>query len=238
MDSVSLYAFEAASTPNIEDLASSIEPAHSFGTFTSASFYAMMSHCGAIPQPLDREFRPYAIGDITNRWIPLRMKGAGYNTFLITSNPLLYNKGQMDYKFDHYHYDMEEGIRTPAMIQWFSEHYVEPFFVVMLCMETHYPFMNRDKRRSTQIKAIEFLDTQVKTIYNLLPEDSRLIITSDHGEIFNGIEHWGHKPFDTRIRNANRLHELLDVFLAIIEKPKDSTLRDISRPQTNFDLFG
>ena len=48
--------------------------------------------------------------------------------------------------------------------------------------------------RSTQVDAVRYLDGVVEQLYDLVPEDTWITITSDHGELFGEGGYFGHGP--------------------------------------------
>lgn len=57
-------------------------------------------------------------------------------------------------------------------------------------------FAPRDMRRmkEMQISAIEYVDSIIGTLFNKAPSGTRVIITSDHGELFGEDGYFGHGP--------------------------------------------
>lgn len=48
--------------------------------------------------------------------------------------------------------------------------------------------------RERQIEAVQYLDTVVEELFDLLPRDTYVTITSDHGELFGEDGYFGHGP--------------------------------------------
>jgi Sulfatase len=48
--------------------------------------------------------------------------------------------------------------------------------------------------RSRQVKAVEYLDGVFARLFDLLPSDTWVIVTSDHGELFGEDRYFGHGP--------------------------------------------
>jgi hypothetical protein len=48
--------------------------------------------------------------------------------------------------------------------------------------------------RARQVRAVEYLDGVFARLYDLLPENTWLIVTSDHGELFGEDRYFGHGP--------------------------------------------
>jgi hypothetical protein len=51
-----------------------------------------------------------------------------------------------------------------------------------------------DSLRQRQIGAVKYLDTVVEELFDLLPENTYVTITSDHGELFGEDGYFGHGP--------------------------------------------
>ncbi len=48
--------------------------------------------------------------------------------------------------------------------------------------------------RGRQVKAVEYLDDVLARLFDLLPSDTWVIVTSDHGELFGEDRYFGHGP--------------------------------------------
>ena len=48
--------------------------------------------------------------------------------------------------------------------------------------------------RDRQIKAVEYLDGVFARLFDLLPANTWVIVTSDHGELFGEDRYFGHGP--------------------------------------------
>jgi len=74
------------------------------------------------------------------------------------------------------------------------------FIIFMLLMETHDPYWDgsrkhsflgirsRDEFLKIQSKAVEVVDKYIGSLINKIPEKTRLIISSDHGELFEDVD--------------------------------------------------
>jgi hypothetical protein len=51
-----------------------------------------------------------------------------------------------------------------------------------------------DELRARQIRAVEYLDSVFARLFDLLPDDTWVIVTSDHGELFGEDRYFGHGP--------------------------------------------
>lgn len=58
------------------------------------------------------------------------------------------------------------------------------------------PFAKRqlDELRARQISAVKYLDNVIEEMFDLLPENTYVTITSDHGELFGEEGYFGHGP--------------------------------------------
>jgi hypothetical protein len=48
--------------------------------------------------------------------------------------------------------------------------------------------------RDRQVRAVEYLDGVFARLFDLLPDDSWVVVTSDHGELFGEDQYFGHGP--------------------------------------------
>jgi glucan phosphoethanolaminetransferase (alkaline phosphatase superfamily) len=48
--------------------------------------------------------------------------------------------------------------------------------------------------RHRQVKAVKYLDTVIEEMFDLLPPNTYVTITSDHGELFGEEGYFGHGP--------------------------------------------
>jgi arylsulfatase A-like enzyme len=51
-----------------------------------------------------------------------------------------------------------------------------------------------DELRERQIEAVRYLDGVVGELYDTVPKDTYVIVTSDHGELFGESGYFGHGP--------------------------------------------
>jgi len=230
LDSVGWTEFSAAKAPNIKSLRR-VHPAWSHSYYTPPSVEAMFR--GALPQPDDRCFWPYGRYSTAgeNVVIPITMRNRGYHTYLMSSNLLIStdevkaghnvvscHKGM----FEHCFMNDYKIMSSEILVDWFLERLEEPFFVFFLVIETHTPYLGKDKRQSTQIQAIEVVDKAfgklVKGIRaKKLGHNTRAIVTSDHSEAWtpNNRGNDGHNPRHLRKYIANnRMKRLTRVFMA------------------------
>jgi arylsulfatase A-like enzyme len=48
--------------------------------------------------------------------------------------------------------------------------------------------------RDRQVRAVEYLDGVFARLFDLLPDDTWVVVTSDHGELFGEDQYFGHGP--------------------------------------------
>lgn len=230
LDSVGWTEFNRANSPNIKSL-KHVHKAYSHSYYTPPSMEAMFR--GALPQPEGQCFWPYGRYSTAgeNVLIPPTMANRGYNTYLLSSNLLISTeriKSGPDIischqgMFQHcYMNDMRINSAGP-LVKWFLNHMKEPFFAVFLVIETHTPYLGRDKKQATQIQAIETVDKAfgnlVKGIHGKkMKFGTRVIVTSDHSEAWanNNTVNGGHNPrYYHRYLKDNKLKRLTEVFMA------------------------
>jgi arylsulfatase A-like enzyme len=51
-----------------------------------------------------------------------------------------------------------------------------------------------DTLRKRQVRAVQYLDTVIEEMFDLIPKDTYVTITSDHGELFGEDGYFGHGP--------------------------------------------
>ena len=51
-----------------------------------------------------------------------------------------------------------------------------------------------DTLRDRQVKAVEYLDRVVEELFDLVPQNTYITITADHGELFGEDGFFGHGP--------------------------------------------
>lgn len=222
MDSVGWQEFADAKTPNLDKF--NPQQAFSFASYTTPSVEAMMR--GSIPVSIDEKRYYIDYCESENAIIPLSLERMGYNTYVVSNN-LLISKDSMNWKNEvvshnkwfKYGKTNIEGNSTEELIDWFINNYKEPFYTFMIFIDTHTPYMNKDRNRDTQLEAIEYLDKMFKKLYDAVPNNTRIIVTADHSDCWiNGKLH-GHNPtkYYSFIKD-NLLQKLLEVFVVEVVK--------------------
>ncbi|MDZ7723799.1 MAG: sulfatase-like hydrolase/transferase [candidate division KSB1 bacterium] len=54
--------------------------------------------------------------------------------------------------------------------------------------------INSTRLRERQIRAVEYLDTVLERLFNSVPVNTYITVTSDHGELFGEQGYFGHGP--------------------------------------------
>jgi len=219
LDSVGYREFKEADTPNLDGIVHrEFHDAHSTSCHTPASFFSFyVGHLPYDSQSTQIFGRP--------SWLPLTFQKFGYRTFGWASMPYLSSFYGWGRGFDYYQ-EMRRPDMIQTIIGEATEAIENcdgKFFIMLNIGETHRPYDHGDKRtdwhrrkinnynyrdkelkseyieylRQTQIKAIEYVDKQLKSLFALLIERQALIIiTADHGDCFgdgglvgHGIKH-------------------------------------------------
>lgn len=226
LDSVGWTEFNKARASNIKSL-KHVRKAYSHSYYTPPSIEAMFR--GAVPQPENKCFWPYGRYSTAgeNVVIPTTMQNLGYHTYLLSSNLLISTERTVagsdvischEGMFENCFTNDTQKMSAGSLIDWFLSHFEEPFFAFFLVIETHTPYLGKDKEQETQIKAIELVDKEIGRLKKIKTElDTRLIVTSDHSEAWsdNNKRNQGHNPrkYYQYIRDG-RMKRLTEVFLA------------------------
>jgi glucan phosphoethanolaminetransferase (alkaline phosphatase superfamily) len=48
--------------------------------------------------------------------------------------------------------------------------------------------------RQRQIKTVQYLDTVIEELFDMVPENTWITVTADHGEVFGEDGYFGHGP--------------------------------------------
>jgi len=208
VDTMGWKEFKKAKTPNMDKLGKA-EVAVSPSFYTTPSVYCMMH--GLIPQPLNRTFWPYGrYCRAENSNIPETYEKHGYNTYLLSANPVLRNEVfETDQEVlaytPYFMYSNDkcyDSLSSERLFNWFLKNKKSPFWCLCNVIEAHTPFLGVDKKSSTQIKAIEYVDKKIGMIVEGLHDPkykTRIIIVGDHSEAWIGAgksseKNLGHNP--------------------------------------------
>jgi hypothetical protein len=213
-----------------------LQRAYSFACWTMPSIIGYLQGIpplGVASPPPDKE-HGYLFPDFERfAWAPKHYLKRGYVTAYFSANPIpvsfnLTTDRVFQRYFMEYWTDYEAVGATPQLVQDFAgvaeTHQGQPLFVFMLWMDTHPPFYdgrrklyNRghaDVNRQRQRRALAYDDTYFRVVRNTLAKTgrrSRVIVTSDHGELFGDEtpqRHFGHDPSDRRVGFHPKLFEI------------------------------
>jgi len=225
MDSVRYDQFEKAETPNIDELSIYKNKAYSSASWTLPSMKAILY--GMLPQGRKQQDRIFPDFQPWQRPMPNVLKKRGYYTYAYSGNPLFCEISMGEMAFDKFWYDNDwklEGSGERMVVEFSKDigNIKEPFLTIFLFIETHSPFKYIGKKekgrtlKEQQRDAITYVDKLVKKIYDILPVNTEIYVTADHGELFksDGYNRSGHNP---RIGSAGFV-ELFEVFAVKIIK--------------------
>ena len=51
-----------------------------------------------------------------------------------------------------------------------------------------------DQLRARQVSAVQYLDGVFEQLYDMVPENTHIIVSADHGELFGEMGYFGHGP--------------------------------------------
>jgi hypothetical protein len=159
-------------------------------------------------------------GEIQNHhppalFVPTFLRTLGYHTRAIVSMPVLNSHSITNRDFESY--DRMKRINDmAAMIEQLEFDPARPTFYLLNTGETHFPYIvpgddvtawlrrgmsaehsqaELDELRERQVRATKYIDGLFSTLFNTLPPDTYLVVTSDHGELFGEDGQFGHGPF-------------------------------------------
>jgi hypothetical protein len=236
MDSVGWNEFKDANTPYLDKFRP--KKAYSFSMYTCPSVHAMM--LGSVPVPEgERGYRPYSIyAKSEHAHIPatLRFK-KDYGTILVSNNVLIRDSFSgfddeiitigSDYDTNTiFSCELLNFCKEPIALELVRDfadiirkYDYNPFYSFMIFTETHTPYIGKDNKRETQLKAIEYLDLVFHKLYKSVPKNTRIIVTADHSDCWVNGKLYGHNPrrYGTFIQKKF-LMNLLEVFLVEVIK--------------------
>ncbi len=214
LDSVRYDTYLAAETPNMDAIDLPCL-AHSFSCWTIPS---IIGYLMSVP-PIDYGGGSLIPNSAKWEWTPDYLTKRAYSTIWLSTNGLiakldLVTKGFFGKHWKHFINPVGEQ-RAPFLIAELEkiakEDPQQPHFVFMLLMETHHPYQwaggSRELLKNDpqgnfdgQVKAIEYIDSLFPQIIKPLTDmnrPTRVIITSDHGELF-GPHFLSHDPSSTQ----------------------------------------
>jgi len=214
LDSLRYDTFIKANTPNLDSIGE-VRRVHSFGCFTIPSligYFMGFPPIGSGIETLFPESPKY-------KWVPRHFKEAGYQTIWFSRNALplkldLVMGGAFTRHFDFFKtLEYTHGATTTVQIFEDVKNIVNakgqqhPIFASVLLMDTHRPYSwgtgsqdivptNPELNFNNQVKSAEYADSlfpKIRAVFRNTPRRTRVIITSDHGELF-GPKYWSHDP--------------------------------------------
>lgn len=227
MDAVSFDQFNKASTPFIELNAHRIQKSYTGGTWTLPSMKSIVH--GIIPQTDDISLykfkRPWMLPE------PKCYKREGYNTYALSGNPLFSERTFPCAGFDEFIVEKDDIKKSGEnIVSKFLDIYEEPFFCIMLLIDTHRPYngiedeeLTLKEMKKNQRDAITKLDKELERLYNDFSNNTEILVFADHGELFRKDKYGTHDPRATNISgtgdpSCNNETSLLEVFTALIRK--------------------
>lgn len=230
LDSLRYDTFVESETPNF-DAVGKARRVHTFGCFTIPSlvgYFMGFPPIGAGIKTLFPEVPKY-------KWVPRHFKEAGYQTIWFSRNALLLKldtiMGGAFTRHFNFFKTLEYTNVTKTTVQIFNDIKTVvdakgqqcPIFASTLIMDTHRPYAwgtgsqdivptNPELNFANQVKSIEYVDSifpHIRAVFRNTPRKTRVIITSDHGELF-GPNYWSHDPSSLKcpIRFDEKLFEV------------------------------
>ena len=209
-DSVRYDLFMEANAPNLKSLGK-VHRAYSHGSWTRPSMSSLLSgylpSCPEVKNPWEPQ------------WIMLKFVEGGRRVFY-NSNAWMHNVHPLDGVERYY----PDPYSAQSMVGDVLEEVEGLSLAVFLFMETHIAYSYREEDTSEifrrvwrynqgeedpllvsemwnrQKKAVDYLDNLIKPLLDL--EDTRIVFTSDHGELFGEHHRLGHDPtlpFDVKL---------------------------------------
>jgi len=210
LDSVRYDTYMAAKTPNMDAIGTP-RLVHSFACWTIPTIFGYLM---GFP-PIGTGRSDFIPGVKQLHWAPEYLTEKDYSTIWMSTNGLIARTNSITKGFFRKHWrhfiNSFGDERTPFLISQLKRIVTiepqQPHFVFMLLMEAHHPYEWADGERKlikddpqgnfdAQVKAIEYLDSLFPQIIKPLSNmgrPTRVIITSDHGELF-GPHFLSHAP--------------------------------------------
>lgn len=189
LDSVRYDNFVEAETPNIDSLGQP-RKVYSAGCWTIPSLVNLLitgAHIGSGP------FLPHN----PPSWIPSLLQKKGYHCVFLHANPWVTAHKHVFSRGFHELIDFKESKSIKQMVKHALEVTEKPFFMLMLVMDTHY-VKPEGFLGGSQVRAIEHVDSELGQLFNRL-ENTRVIVTSDHGDSKQGHNPIKLKDFDIKL---------------------------------------
>lgn len=74
-----------------------------------------------------------------------------------------------------------------------------PVFYFLNISSTHYPYRGNEVSVGGQMKALEYVDAQLRALLDVLPRPLHLLILADHGECFGEDGLWEHTCYHPKV---------------------------------------
>lgn len=198
-------------------------------TTTTPSFSSLLTGMYPFENGV-RSHSGYSLSDDL-KTIPQLLQEAGYNTYAEATGPLGLEVG-LDRGFDEYnHRDRKKHLHTTwgrDFLKRIEEgHYKEPWFILFHVWPLHTPRVvlkecdNDSCGKTNYARALSSIDRYLGRLFNLLDENTLIIISGDHGEQF------AKSDFDRLYKRAKKkaIRFLLDK--GILKTPFSKAIRNV-----------
>jgi len=105
------------------------------------------------------------------------------------------NVGETHYPYALPHEDPKDWPRISGVHGVFK--HLDDHIVGGKVVESHEKFFDAQKMaelRNRQVKTVEYLDDVIEELFDMVPENTYITITADHGELFGEEGYFGHGP--------------------------------------------
>ncbi len=80
-----------------------------------------------------------------------------------------------------------------------------PLFYFLNISSTHYPYCGNEVSVTGQMKALEYVDSQLRCLIDILPRPLHLLVMADHGECFGEDGLWEHTCYHPKVMEVPML---------------------------------
>jgi len=256
MDSVRIDSFTKQNCPNIFEFCKDgtfFSRAYASANWTLPSHTSMLT--GLYPSCHEAVSRRFMAYKPTPDYLPNVLRQLGYWCQGFVRMNFLHAKFGLGFAFDSYE---QHNLATAEEIFKLCRPTQEPFFIFINLGDTHSPFVcptslektcNGDKNsaynhgkieknddyfndmRTEQDKCLQYIDSIFPSFIKSLPQNTKYIITSDHGELFGEESQFGHSgilhpkvlhvPLVTNFHvncNADDIISLNEIYSIILNK--------------------